>query len=241
MALLAVGGCSHFAKVPPTPAKNVDVCGLEEPPPGENFYVTFFGSEGALKLPRFTHTWATVAHVSQRCPERPELLEQLTISWLPAALIIRPWHFHPETGVNLGLHETIAYVLGNREHISQWGPYECRPRTYRRFQVQKDFLESGQIGYQCIDDVGEPFFRGNASDCIHAVTDMDPRYWRGRYPLTRWGEVATEYIVKQFWELDSLIGRDQTYESWLNALLCLDRYPFTARRYPAFVPKFRQA
>ena len=33
--------------------------------------------------------------------------------------------------------------------------YEGRPRFYRRFVVQKQFLESGTVGYQCVDNVGE--------------------------------------------------------------------------------------
>ena len=74
---------------------------------------------------------------------------------MPATLDIRPLSLHIEPGVNLELHETLRYALDTGEHIAQWGPYECRPELYYRTVVQKDFLESGAMGYQCIDTIGE--------------------------------------------------------------------------------------
>ena len=84
----------------------------------------------------------------------------------------------------------MAYALGNRERISVWGPYECRPSFFRRFLIQKEFIESGRIGYQCSDNCGEAARIGNGCDCIHAVTDMDPEYGRENYPLIWFGDSA---------------------------------------------------
>jgi hypothetical protein len=120
-----------------------------------------------------------LAHLGHRCPRRRSpgecpALEAHTISWLPATLDIRPLRLSVEPGVNLDLHETIAYALSNGERVSVWGPYECRPSFYRRFRAQKDFIESGRVGYQCEDNFGEAARTGDGCDCIHAVSDLDP-------------------------------------------------------------------
>jgi hypothetical protein len=110
------------------------------------------------------------------------------------------------------------------------GPYECRPHLYYRSLVQKDFLESGQIGYQAIDVVGEAARKGNGCDCIHSVTDMDPLFNRNHYPLRRFGDIASQFLVKQVWERDILIHPEQTHD-WLNEVLGLNQYPITHRCY----------
>src|SRR4029077_5181150 len=107
-----------------------------------------FASQSTPKIPRLTHSWGTVIHLTDQGEGQPPKIESQTISWLPATLKIRAWIFRVEKGTNLGLHETLRYALANGERVSQWGPYECRPRLYYRFLVQKEFLESGRIGYQ---------------------------------------------------------------------------------------------
>ena len=58
-------GCAAFAVRPPTPAKDMPRVGLEEPPPGEHFYVMLFASQSTpIPIPRLTHSWATVVHVN---------------------------------------------------------------------------------------------------------------------------------------------------------------------------------
>jgi hypothetical protein len=231
LAIPFCAGCAEVAVRPATPARYLDVRGLEEPPPGEHFFVTVFGSQSSPKLPRFSHTWATMIHLTERGVGCEPRIKPHTISWVPATLIVRVWRFRPEQGMNLGLHETIAWTLGNGERISQWGPYECRPRVYLRFVTQKAFLDTGKIGYQCVDDIGESARQGNGCDCIHAITDMDPEYSRSRYPLTRFGESASRYIVEQMWERNMLIHIEVTHD-WLNGPLGLDRYPIIHRRFP---------
>jgi hypothetical protein len=189
-----------------------------------------FGSEGSIKIPRRTHTWAAVVRAS-RPPGRPSTIEQTdTISWMPASLRIRPWRFHVEPGTNFELHETMRYALDKREHVSMWGPYELRPGLYKKFLMQKEFMESGQVGYQCVDSVGEAARRGNASDCIHAITDLDPVEDRSWYPLRRFGDTASEYIVKQLMERELLLDPYHT-EDWLIAPLGLECYPIIRRTY----------
>jgi hypothetical protein len=158
----------------------------------------------------------------------PPLVESHTISWLPATLEIHPWSVRVEKAVNLDLQETLRFVLAKGERVSQWGPYECRPNLYNRFLVQKEFLESGRIGYQCVDTVGESARTGDGCDCIHAMTDMDPLFSRNRYPLIRYGDSATRFVVRECRRRGVLINPGQTH-AWLNAYLGLDSYPIRHR------------
>lgn len=216
---------------PPTPATHLVLNDLEEPAPGEHFYVMIFSGQRLVKTARYTHCWATVVHETRRGTD-PTELQIHTISWMPATLQIRPASLHPERGANLGLIETVENVaLAHRERVSVWGPYECRPRFYVRFLVQKAFLESGQIGYQCIDDIGETARKGNGCDCIHAITDMDPEYGRARYPLSSFGESAgREIVIKRLLQHNSLIHAETTHD-WVLAAVGLEQYPMIRRQY----------
>jgi hypothetical protein len=220
---LFLAGC---AAVPsPTPARYLDVRGLDQPRPCERYYVLIFSSENALKQPRYTHTWATAVRVTDQGLGRPPGIEHHTISWMPATLDVRPPRFYMEPGVNLSLHDTITRVaLANDEKIGLWGPYECRATFFTRFTVQKQFMESGKMQYQCIDSVGEAASTGHGSNCIHAVTDMDPAHGRRQYPLTRYGFAAGIEISRRFRELDVFVDSSQTHE-FLIPVLGLNAFP----------------
>jgi hypothetical protein len=221
---LASAGCGRNALRPPTPAAQIPPNRTSLPGPGEHYYVAVFGSESTPKVPRYTHTWATFVYLR----EPPECaFEVHTISWMPATLDIHPWDFRPEPGVNLDLHFTIKMVLGHRERVSQWGPYECRPELYRRFLVQKAFMESGQVGYQCIDTVGEAARTGDACDCIHAISDADPQFGRYHYPLSRFGDEGSEHLVGRMMASGALLGPQN--HDWLNERLGLAGYPIVRR------------
>src|SRR5207245_7230559 len=96
--------------------------------------------------------------------------------------------------------------------------------------VHKAFLDSGSIGYQCVDNVGEAARTGDGSCCIHAVTDMDPEYGRENYPLIWFGDTASEHIDNRFHEAGSLIHPEVEHD-WLIAALKLDAYPIVRRHY----------
>jgi hypothetical protein len=228
--LMAVSGCADFAVQPQTPARSRTFAGLREPPPGEHFYVIVFGSESTPRMPRFTHSWGTFIRVTGQGEGREPIIETDTISWMPATLDIRPWCFEIETGVNLGLHETLRYTIDTGEHIAQWGPAECRPELYYRAVVQKEFLESGRMGYQCIDTAGVAGRTGLGCDCIHAITDMDPIYSRNRYRLIRFGIAASRFIAGELGRRDMLIHPNQTHD-WLNRWLGLHSYPINHRTF----------
>ena len=199
-----------------------------DPVPGERYYILVFGSQSTPKVPRYTHTWASVVKTLEAPGCAPQVAEVHTISWMPASLDIHPWRFTPEPGRNLELHETVRMALGFHEHVALWGPYEVRPRGYRRFLLQKAFMESGRVGYQCIDTVGEGA-NGSGCDCIHAITDMDPQFDRGFYPLSRFGEAGSRFIVRQLFERNLLVSEDT--HSWLDGPLGLCRYPIIHRVY----------
>lgn len=196
--------------------------------PGERFYILVFGSQTTPKVPRFTHTWATVVKTVEDPGCAPRVADVYTISWMPATLDIRPYRFTPEPGRNLELHETIRMALGKGEHVAMWGPYEIYPDGYRRGLLQKAFMESGTVGYQCIDTVGAGA-DGTGCDCIHAITDMDPLFDRGYYRLTRFGEAGSRFIVRQLFERDLLVTEET--HPWLEGPLGLCQYPIRHRAY----------
>jgi hypothetical protein len=149
---------------------------------------------------------------------------------MPATLDIRPLSRHPEPGVNLDLHRSMDEVLRHGEEIAMWGPFEVRHTFYYRFQVQKTFLESGTIGYQCIDTWGESARKGNGCDCIHAITDMDPEFGRGKYPLYRYGQAGSKNIVRQLHDRSMIISPVADH-GWLISALALEGYPIERKAY----------
>lgn len=223
-------GCAGNDVRPPSPAQNLSPQELlaEPVPPNERYYLMVFGSQTTPKVPRFVHSWATVVKVTDH-PNGPPTIEEHTISWMPASLHIRPWTIWVREGNNLDLHFTIKEMLRHKERVSMWGPYETWHGIYRRFLVQKEFMESGQVGYQCIDTIGEAPRDGKGCDCIHAISDMDPMFDRRRYALTYFGEAASANIVRQIRARPILIHPDQTHD-WLIEALGLNCYPIVRRR-----------
>jgi hypothetical protein len=226
---LCLTGCAANDVRPPSPAKDINTLDLLAlpTPPNERYYVLIFASQSTPKIARFTHCWATVVKVTDQ-PGGAPTIESHTISWYPSTMKIKPWRFRVEDGTNLDLHTTIEAVLRHHERISMWGPYEAWHGLYRRFLVQKQFMESGEVGYQCIDTVGQAPKDGSGCDCIHAMSDMDPIFDRRRYPLTYFGEAASRNIVRQVRERPILIHPDETHD-WLISALGLDCYRIIRR------------
>jgi hypothetical protein len=231
-------GCAANDVRPPSPAQNLDPRQLlaMPTPPNERYYIMIFGSQSTPKMPRFSHSFASVVKVTDQ-PGAAPTIEQHTISWMPATLRIHPWRFRVEEGTNLDLHFTIEEMLRHRERVSMWGPYETWHGIYHRFLVQEEFMQSGQVGYQCIDTIGEAPRNGTGCDCIHAISDMDPMFDRTRYPLTYFGEAASRNIVRQIRERPILIHPDQTHD-WLISALGLDCYPIVRRHETGCAEEF---
>jgi hypothetical protein len=243
LAVLVVAlavGCAASAVRPPSPATALRVEDFlaTPPPPNERYYVLLFGSQAFPKRPKYTHSWGTVVKATCAPGQAEPELEVHTISWMPATLDIHPLRFRVEPGVNLTLDFTLQEMLyNNNERVSVWGPYEIWHGMYHRFVTQRSFLESGQIGYQCIDTVGEAARCGNGSDCIHAMTDIDPFFDRQEYPLSRFGESATRHVVSQIMTRPIVINPPCTHD-WLICRLGLDKYPIVRRTYRGRVVPF---
>ena len=244
LALLAVAlacGCALTAKKPPTPAAQITSADLAQlpKPADERYFVLFFGSQDVLRRPQYTHTWATLVRVrasdvgpggTVACGSVDPALDVHTISWLPVKGTIDARSRTVEPGRNFELHETMKFAYDTKQSVDVWGPYEVWHGFAHRFLVQKQFLDSGAIGYQCIDSRGEAAEQGNGCDCIHAVTDMDPIYPRWGYPLFYYGKPGTAHAVRRFMHSPICIHPRSTHD-WLRPRLGLDAYPLKHRRY----------
>lgn len=223
-------GCQHLPilKRPPTPAAALSIEELEaEPvPDGERYFLLLFGSESVPKRAVLTHTWGTVVRVPA-ADGTPPVVEAHTISWMPETLVIRPFHFRVEPGVNLDLPATMRLLSGQGQRVTLFGPYEVRPRLYRRLLVQKAFLEAGSIGYQGFDLIGEAGRRGNGSNCIHAITDADPKLGRAGYLTAGNGGYSSAFIRDRMARRGGITDPGTTHD-WLLPSLGLD--PATLRR-----------
>ena len=230
--LVALCGCAFLAKKTPTPAAQIDdrVLARVPAPPNERYYLIMFASENALHQPKYSHTWGTLVRAisSPECSEPS--LEVQTISWLPTTLEIDATSRHVEPGTNFDLHVTMKEMLRTKQKIEMWGPYEVWHGFAYRFKMQKDYLESGAVGYQCNDMMGEAARLGNGCDCIHAIADMDPLYPRWRYPLAFYGPSATANLVRRFMHSPVTIDARQTHD-WLICRLGLNDYPMERRTY----------
>jgi hypothetical protein len=103
--------------------------------------------------------------------------------------------------------------------------------VFERVKRQAAFLESGAIGYQCADGVGESAHRGTGCNCVHALTDVDPECDRACYPLRRYGHSGSINAVRGFAERGAFLDPEVKHE-WLNALLGVDGYPIECRPFP---------
>jgi hypothetical protein len=231
-AICLASGCSFFAKKTPTPAAQLDGKTLANTPvpEGEHYYLILFGSHNPLHQPKYSHTWGTLVKATTLKDNPEPSLEVHTISWLPTDLDINPTSLRVEPGTNVELHATIKNSLDTRQTIYMWGPYEVSYPLSVRFLTQKAFLESGAVGYQCTDTIGEAARLGNGCDCIHAITDMDPVYPRSRYPLTFYGRSATANLVRRIMHSPVTIDGPKTHD-WILCRLGLNEYPIEKVKY----------
>jgi hypothetical protein len=241
LAVLLTCGCALTAKKVPTPAAQLTGEDLASIPknPDERFFLILFGAHDLVHNPDHSHTWATLVRVrasdcgpcgvtTPGCVD--PALDVQTISWLPVKGTIRARNRYVEPGRNYELHETMKVVYDTKQSVAYWGPYEVWRGFAHRFQIQKEFLDTGVVGYQANDERGEAARLGNGCDCIHAITDMDPIYPRWRYPLAAYGKPATANLIRRFMHSPIWIDPPTTHE-WLLPRLGLDAYPLEKRRY----------
>jgi hypothetical protein len=197
----------------------------------ERHYVLIFGSESTPRVPRYTHTWATFVKASGEGADASKynIDNVFTISWLPASLEVRSFR-RSEEGVNLDLETTLSHVLP-RQRVSLWGPFQISQLFYDRAVEQKARLESGIVKYKAVDPNFGPRVP-YVSNCIHAITDLDPEFGRLYYlELRRFGEAASHWAAHQFVNRGRRINLDENLD-WITERLGLDNYPIVHRPPP---------
>jgi hypothetical protein len=126
------------------------------------YFVVVFGSQRSpVKLPRYTHSFATFVHLT---PERR--LEAFTLSWLPRSGEIRLLRFDAEEGRNYTLEETLRFCDANGMEVACWGPYQIHSDLWNRALWQWRRLQRGEVLYK-VYDCGSP--DGGVSNCVHAL------------------------------------------------------------------------
>lgn len=206
VALLAAG-CSAVAVRPPSPAATLPPAAVERQaaeayPPGDRFFVAVFGSERRIPTPDRCHTWATAVRVSGGT-----VVEQVSVSWMPATLDIHPENLRVEPGVNLPHAGALAYAAGDGQHVVGWGPYEVTPACFHRLRLQADWLEGGAVAYQSLDTIGEAGRTGAGTNCIHALLDLRAEFGRLRYPLVAgYGVTAGWWAAWRLRQFGGVVG-----------------------------------
>jgi hypothetical protein len=139
--------------------------------PDASYYMTIFSAQADSRDPRRTHSFATFVKATgtgDSAEDSP--IEIHTISWMPQSLDIVILRRRPEPGANLDLESSLRWAESRNCRVSMWGPYQIDKELYDRAVQQKARLQSGQVLYKAIDRRFRP---GMASNCIHAVSDLD--------------------------------------------------------------------
>jgi len=142
-------------------------------PTEDKYFMIIFASQAEPVVPRNAHTFATFVKSADPGAEMDGAnseAEVLTISWLPASMEVVPVRLAPESGKNFDLAMTLKWARSMKARIIAWGPYEIKKELFDRARQQIERLERGGVGYKALD----LRFRGaGASNCIHAVCDID--------------------------------------------------------------------
>jgi hypothetical protein len=202
--------------------------------PTVRYYLLLFGGQGNILRPRTAHTWATYVRAETR-PDGTVHLEQFTISWLPATLIVRPCKIRSEPGVNLDLYQTLKFMSGSWQRIALWGPYEVCEEHYRSAANHRMKLDSGAITYRVFDFT---CISPDVHHCIHAVTRADPAFQQMAPPILWFGSISTAVTASALVRSGLVINPLLTHD-WLLPALGLDEQKFIRRRHVDWLPLIR--
>ena len=203
--------------------------GAEPPPPGlaaPRYYFLLFGSDaGRIRLAR-NHTFGTFVRATP-CLDGSVRLDVVTISWLAAdrrtnALL----PFRPEPGHNYELHETLRLVLGQRQGVALWGPYETDAGRFEAAAARAAVLASGVVRYRAVDSIRP---RPGVSHCVHGLTRADPVLGWETQPAYRIGRWGTRTLAGKYAATGAFLDPCTTHD-WLIPALGLDHYPITRHK-----------
>ena len=135
----------------------------------ESYYMIIFGQQDRLNRVEASHTFATFTKVSGEGNDKAKWdVETHTISWMPRTLQVKLKPLSEE-GVNLSLKESLENAKTTKAEVSMWGPFLIKKELYELALLQEARLKKGEVTYKVGDLVGRP----KATNCIHAVSDID--------------------------------------------------------------------
>jgi hypothetical protein len=182
----------------------------------ESYYMIIFGQQDGARQVDSAHTFATFVKARGEGPDRAKYsIESHTISWMPRSLDVKVLK-RPEQGINLTLKDTLNHARTIKTGVSMWGPFAIKKELYDRAVRQESRLNKGAIGYKALDLRFRP---NDASNCIHAVSDIDTD--AGLMETgTAHGDEASFMVLQHLgrWIIDP----DQTHE-WVSQRLELGK------------------
>lgn len=169
---------------------------------GDRHYLLIFASQGQPVVPQTSHTFAVFAKSNGESKE----CETQCISWMPQNLQIELLRSTPVNGKNLNLDESFKWARSIKARTTMWGPFLIKPELYEMAVAQVKRLNSNAVDYLALDGT-----RRRASNCIHAVSDLDTT--RGRLNTgTAFGESASQAVLRHF---ERYILEDDQPTQWL--------------------------
>jgi hypothetical protein len=167
--------------------------------PKDSYYMAVFSAQVESNEPRLTHTFATFMKDTGDSAKEYRT-EVHTIRWMPKSLTIAILGANPEPGTNLDLQSSLRWAESRNCRVSMWGPYKIDNQLYDRAVKQESRLRSGRVLYKAIDLRFRP---GVASNCIHAVSDLDTDKGLLDSGLRR-GDDASRLVVQHLsrWMID---------------------------------------
>src|SRR5262249_26449681 len=172
----------------------------------DRYYLMMFAAQAEPNVPQKSHTFALFAKVSGD-PAQPEI-DTTTISWMPANLQIEPLRRDPVEGKNISIVQTLNWAATNNSRVSMWGPHPIKKDLYDMAVAQAERLSGGRVQYLMID--GRLRGKG-ATNCIHAVSDLDKKQPQPNKGIAR-GDEATKMVLSYF---DPYIIQSKGSNRWL--------------------------
>lgn len=196
------------------------------------YYFTLFAGQSVPFRHRTAHTWGTYTKVTPTS-DGGQLVELVTISWLPVSGTVRPHALRPEPGKNYSLEETLALMASHNSQVSRWGPYEVDAHRYELAQKQVAFLNSGAARYRAIDSFN---MNDDVVNCVHALTHAGPSVRHHVQPVMRVGEPGTSRLAKLYVRGGAFPGYPETHD-WIIPAIGADQYPIHARQPGERIPR----
>ncbi len=195
--------------------------------PAEGDYLMVFSAESIPYAPTRAHTFAAVVRVGRGADGALRVVDIHSLSWLPAAGVIRPFALRGEKGRNVPLDETLRDAVAQGREICVWGPYLMRGEFADMFRDRVALVESS-FRYKAASLVA-PL---HVADCTRSVEELVGR--RRYIGVCGYGAASASYVVRQFepWMIDPCHSHP-----WVATLIGLDDYPLVHRPHGDFTSR----